>query len=254
MKEWKFMTSIKLIKIMVQGLMAKPKKDKSSNDAQQSVRIRANFIDKAKIEAQKQRYQDHLNGIAEAATNLFKSKTDNVEFVSTQDIITSSWFNASSSRLPMNTFNLRERCPALPKNLAGNYETTMLLDPPSYENASLIRKSLLRNGESFKRANPMPLPGFCGKTSCAFITTWCFSVEGKAAGLYLEGCEQVLHMPIMPVSILKTCPMDFAVVFRASLLTGEQGIIMFCKQADDHALANNADSVLGEVVNRSMFH
>lgn len=92
----------------------------------------------------------------------------------------------------------------------------MVLDPPSYSNASLIRKSLLPTSDgNFKRANPLRLPGFCGKTSCAFITTWCFSIDNKAAGLYLHNCEQLLHMPIMPISVLKMCLMDFGVVFNA---------------------------------------
>ena len=110
----------------------------------------------------------------------------------------------------------------------------------------------------------MRLPGFCGKTSCDFVTTWCFLLDGKTAGLYLQDCEQLLHMPIMPVSVLKMCPMDFGVVFNAcngdpsndngNRPNNKQAILMFCKEATDDVLAGNADSVLGNVVNSEMFY
>ena len=253
-KEWAFMSSAKFIKMMIQGVMTKPKQVCTNKNCPKfnelnSLRVRANYIDEEKVNVQKQMLQDSVNGTYDAST--FHGKANDVKFISTQDIITSSWFNASSSRLPMFTINLRKRCPELSTKLVGNYETSIIVDPPSYERAPLIRKAL-QSKPHFTRADPAPLPGFCGKTSCAFITTWCFSIEGNPSGLYLENCQQLLHMPIMPVSILKMCPMDFAVVFRAT--HDKRAILMFCKEATDKTLMNSPDSVLGGIVGEEMFH
>lgn len=61
-----------------------------------------------------------------AAAKAAGAKEDGVEYVSTNDIVTSTWANASSSDLLLMPVNFREKLPAYTPNDAGNYEGALV--------------------------------------------------------------------------------------------------------------------------------
>ena len=169
-KEMSWVASLPFVKMMVQGLMTKPIEicDKSSPGYEKlrGQRTRCFSIDKEKVAERKRLYAE---ADSRSKTGKLLTKVEDVSFISTNDVVSSAFFNATGARLPLFTMNLCRLCPEFAEDMAGNYETSLILDPPSYESPALIRRALL--GRPYRRARPMPLPGFCGKTSAAFITT-----------------------------------------------------------------------------------
>lgn len=164
-------------------------------------------------------------------------------FVSTNDIVTSTFGKATRSRVMYMAINWRNRMEGLSSKDAGNYETVLLYDPEGYETAGKIRESLEQEPPLLRKSS-MPLPGFCESlhSRVTMITNWAFSnFTGDLQLLEEPGTSTVLlHLPAYKPT---DSPMNFAVVFRARKDT--VAVVYFLTDVTAHDL-REAGAPLGE--------
>ena len=66
------------------------------------------------------------------------TKFEDLIFVSTNDVVSSAFFNVVYACLPMFTRNLRGSCPEFAEDMAVNYQAFLILYPLSYKSLDLI--------------------------------------------------------------------------------------------------------------------
>jgi hypothetical protein len=80
--------------------------------------------------------------------------------------------------------------------------------------------------------NPKPLPG-CSGACCGqmtMLTNWCFPFWEE---LKLEGCEQLLHLPLIDVNLV---PFDVSVVYKPG--AGQAALMFMVRSLDSDGLIN----------------
>lgn len=171
-----------------------------------------------------------------------KSKKDGVEYVSSNDILVSSFAKTVRAYFCIMAVNFKDRIKGIDKNDIGNYEGGLLLDWNTYNNPSNIRK-VLQNGMPFL-GTTMPIPGF----KKIFFSTICLvsNWSSFANNFILEECEQYLHLPIYA---LETFPTDTALIFNPK--PGKLAVIYFAKTVSRDELLLNCE--LGESVSTKIF-
>ena len=131
------------------------------------------------------------------------------EYLSTNDILTSSYGVFTKVRLLLMAINFRGKLKILNDKDAGNYEAVVLYDEKTYAKPSGIRQTLA-TGEPY-RGLVDKLPSFFEGIRCkmGLITNWStFSKE-----LCFTGCKEALHLPLNHAC--GKMPYEFAIVFRA---------------------------------------
>jgi hypothetical protein len=188
----------------------------------------AYFVDDEKIEALK---------LAQAAR-----AEDEAPFISTNDILTSSFIRVSCSRLCMSAINLRGRIDGISMVDAGNYEAALLYDDLQAATPQGVRATLL-SGPPFK-PTAKALPGVREGMFCnlGLITNW----ATFAGNLELSECEQVLHLPLHSI---KKMPFDCAIIFTPA--TGRTAVMYFLKRTSREQLLQGCE--LGDPVSRQLF-
>jgi hypothetical protein len=169
-----------------------------------------------------------------------------VSFVSTNDILTSHFCNATQARVTMMVINMRDKISIpITDNHAGCYEGCMLLDAPNYTDPSQIRKCLSAGAPYTRQTPSPPLPGLCGACPMALITSWAsfpFDIS------LLPGVDsQQLHLPCMQMPAM----MDVAVVFRPQ--PGKLAMLYLAKRATPQKLLHIDTTVLGASVDDAIF-
>ena len=71
-------------------------------------------------------------------TGKFITNFEDVSFISTNDVVSSTLLNAYDERLPMFTMNLRGCCPNFAEDMAGKYNTFLTLDPLILKTPAMI--------------------------------------------------------------------------------------------------------------------
>ena len=205
----------------------------------------ARFVDKEKIQHAKLESESRLG------------KSIHQTFAcSTNDILTSTFGNATKANLLLMAINLRNRLQEANNMDAGNYESVLTYDPPSYAKPEIIRQSL-HQGAPFKRVGGLPLPGFFKllRARFAMITNWAFPTF--KADLELVGTSSSeslkrgihLHLPIYhPSAVI----FPIAIIFRPSF--GKLAILYAGSPRDLSQEQLIADGTpLGDSVNDMMF-
>jgi len=170
-------------------------------------------------------------------------KTSLVPFLSTNDVLTSAFFAATSADFALMAVNLRGRLEGICELSAGNYEHCVYYVPADFC-PSAIRKSI-SNGR-MRRHSTDPLPDkVLTEGRIVLITNW--STFAKKAGVVFEGCEMLVHLPLPDALGFK----DYAIIFQSR--PGEIG--MLCR---GHGLCQSEDSlrisVLGEMLGARLQH
>lgn len=131
-------------------------------------------------------------------------------FVSTNDIVTSSYGNATFARVLLMAINLRGELSDLCNNDTGNYGALLVFGPHEKIKLISIRDTLQSGPPVFHRFNSEILPlGFLNFfTKISTTTSWIFPVFH---GLKLDECEQMLHTPLC---ILNMVPFDVCIIYR----------------------------------------
>jgi hypothetical protein len=172
----------------------------------------------------------HIDEARIAAAKEAGAKEDGVEFVSTNDILTSSWANATSADALLMPINFREKLPAYTPNDAGNYEGALVFGAADFLTPGALRKTLSTGPPTYKRgggAEVGPLPGGL-KARISMVTSWVFP---SFSALSVEGAEQLLHMPHCDV---KMVPFEIAVVYRPQ--AGKIAVVYFTRAIDSAGL------------------
>lgn len=175
---------------------------------------------------------------------------------STNDILTSTFANATKPDLLLMAINLRNRVQVAKDKDAGNYESVIMYDPPSYNTPEIIRRSL-RGGTPFIRSGGLPLPGFFKllRAKFAMITNWAFSTFKADFQLVSAVSSEnlmssiALHLPIYnPAAVV----FPVAIIFRPSF--GKLAI-MYAGSSRDLSLEQliSCGAPIGERLNDIMF-
>ena len=163
-----------------------------------------------------------------------KQNPEGAEYVSTNDVLTGSFGNAVGTDFLLMPLNYREKLPEFTSLDAGNYEGALVFGKGDFSNASSIRRTLNSGPPSFKRGagrdKVEPLPGCCGACcgKMGMLTSWVFPFFSEVK---LEGCEQMLHMPLCDVNMV---PFECGVVYRPR--AGSLAVVYFVRTINDAGL------------------
>ena len=167
--------------------------------------------------------------------------------VSHNDIITSAFGNCVDGRLINMAVNWRGRVEGIMDPFyAGNYEYVLWLDKQQYQSPLGVRECLQSGPPYFKSHGDRPLPGMWeALTKCKFgnIVNWAGFI-GEL--VFVEGCEQKLHVPIVPMNLI---PYETCLIFRP--VANRLAVMYFSKRFGRDEILEKMP--LGEPVSRDMF-
>ncbi|CAB9509811.1 expressed unknown protein [Seminavis robusta] len=156
----------------------------------------------------------HPQGMEEAKKQAAKVNND-VEFVSSNDVITSWFLQNCRCKFGMMALNFRGgRIAGHTETHAGNYENVICYRPQDSATPALIRQSI--QPPIFRRrvTNQEPLPGFWGQASGSFAIATNWASFAKPCFLGTD-CHEEFHMPLYDLSKLIPSTMVILVIFRA---------------------------------------
>jgi len=120
-------------------------------------------------------------------------KSENVNFVSTNDILTSDIAVTANVSLFQLVMNMRERIPEFEKLDAGNYMSGMFLNRDQYATPGSIRQKLIEMRPD-SAADWVPGAWKTLRSNFALITNWTSSFKGDLN--FDSRAKQLLHMPV----------------------------------------------------------
>ena len=119
-------------------------------------------------------------------------------WISTNDIITSTFFNATDCDQAIMALNFRGKVKNCNSNDAGCYFEQLILRPSDYRSASQIREIVNEIKMNKRQPQTSPMTSFehvTSKKQFGCISSW----YGFAKPVKLKGCpDQVLHIPLLP--------------------------------------------------------
>ena len=129
-----------------------------------------------------------------------------VPFVSTNDIITSAFSNATAAHTCMMAMNLRGRMDGLTEDHAGNYVNSLYFDTANSATPDRVRQSLLRPRFHCRDEPVKMFSRFC------LITNW----SSFSKPIHIPDCVEQQHQPLVcDIKRVAYTPMDTMVVYRA---------------------------------------
>lgn len=188
----------------------------------------------------------HLDEKKLADAKAEAAKDGEVPYVSTNDILTSGFFNACNTRIGMMGMDCREKLDGIGKDLAGNYVTALTMDPDTFATPATVRKMLSTKPYV---TTGRPLPGCCkwacGRESAKFamVTNWS-SFAGDM--VQLQDCEMVIHLPVQNPAY---CVYDLMIPFSSGV--GKVGVICWTVSTDEAGLCYALP--VGECVSTELF-
>ena len=162
-----------------------------------------------------------------ARVNEAKGKTeltDEVAFVSTNDILSSTFARATDCQVLLVPINFRQKLPAYTENDAGNYEGALCFTRDDCVTPALVRCTLNSGPPAYSRATAVGLPGGCStfNTRLSMVTSWVFPWYSE---LKISDCEQILHTPHCDVQMV---PFNITVVYRPR--AGQTAVAIFSRK------------------------
>eukprot|EP00605_Chrysophyceae_sp_TOSAG23-4_P001179 GSChrysophyteH1.ASY1.ANO1.1287.1 assembled CDS len=190
---------------------------------------------------------DRLTAAKAAAVTASKGTDNEVEYVSTNDIVTSAFFNETSARIGMMGMDCRGRIDGISNDLAGNYVTALTLDADSFGTPAALRKTL--SSQPYK-CTTQPLPTccrwMCGRDSSRFAmaTNWASFMSNT---LQILNCEAKCHLPMQP-------PADVQFDLMVPFLNGPGKMAVLCwTVSSDESGLHEALPVGDRISFRNMF-
>ena len=163
-----------------------------------------------------------VEGVARAKVDAKRRGT--VPFVSTNDILTSTFANAYGADVCFMAINYRGRISGVTDNLAGNYESVLLFDRTNAATPDRIRLTL-RHPHFHCRDEPMPPLLRSLSARYGIITNW----VSFSKPINIPGCVEQVHRPVYDVKAMRAqVPFDAAIVFRAG--AGKLGVFWMSKR------------------------
>uniref|UniRef100_A0A7S4DXL6 Uncharacterized protein n=1 Tax=Lotharella globosa TaxID=91324 RepID=A0A7S4DXL6_9EUKA len=180
------------------------------------------YINEEWVAAEKKRWKAKLESENKSANNNNDTKAGKkpAQFVSTNDVVTSWWFNLYGNSLAGMAINCRSRVEGCLDSDAGNYEHFMVYRRRDYATPALIRQSV----QNLRRSAdpPTPLPSFSelllNGSTMTIISNWA-SFYGDVE---LDGCTQQLHLPVYD--------------YEGETMPGQALVVLFRPRAGELAL------------------
>lgn len=166
------------------------------------------------------------------------AKEGKVPFVSTNDVLTSSFSSFMDPRLFMMTINFRNKLPGLSGESAGSYSGVVFYDKNGYSAPSTVR-NILQGGPPYVGVSG-GFPGILESLFCrlGLITnTVAFTLD-----FAFDGCEEVVHFPLFDFTLL---PYDIVYVFRPK--RGKLGVMYATRRFDGRHFASSSLPIGGSV-------
>ena len=173
------------------------------------VRLTARFLDLDEISAAKAREAESSGGGG---------------FVSTNDVVTSGFANIVNPRVLGMAINFRDKIENVERRDAGNYEYVLWFDKGTYATPSDVRNAFHQGRPPFETLSG-PLPGTWECLTSARFAMVNNHAFYKGELLAIDGCEEVLHLPVVPVDEI---PFDYALVWRGELFVSCRSILRIC--------------------------
>ena len=176
-------------------------------------------------------------------------------FVSTNDVIVSSFGSINSSDWLFMPLNFRNKLPAYNDNDAGNYEGSLLFGKGEYDSPADIRNCLKSGPPKYTRGanisgqadGKVPLPGCWGSTRAkmAMAVSWVFNSFSE---YQISNCEQLIHFPHTDCSLI---PFDLCVTFKPR--AGKTAVALFSRSTDEKGLVEGCP-VGAKVASAASYH
>lgn len=146
-----------------------------------------------------------------------------VSFVSSNDVLVSGLAKMAEARTYTMAMNFRGRIEGLEATDAGNYESALILDSAVYSSPATLRE-VLQRGPPY-RTHGEPLPALWESMGSHFAST--SSWAGFTGEMTLGGCQQLLHLPLVP---LENIPFECSCIFRPT--QRRLAVLAFTKRFD----------------------
>ena len=174
-------------------------------------------------------YAFHLDDEKVAEAKRKGAEGSGVDYVTTNDVLTSGFFNVTNSRIGWMGFDCRDRLEGFGSNLAGNYVTALVIDNEVFATPATLRQ-MYSSGTPYVTTK-RKMPGCCCNPSTfSQVSNW----SSFAMGLIkLEGCELSLHLPLLNPAY---CVFDMMIPFATGVGPGKKGVICFVTKTTEDAL------------------
>ena len=148
-------------------------------------------------------------GINRAGLDSIKAelKGGETDYVSSNDIITAAFLEASAPDVGIMACDIRSRLEDVPNEHAGNYGSTIKYIPEDFHPAQ-IRKSITA-GRCQRVSEAPQVPPGTEAFNISIITNWASFAENL---MPLDGCELLLHQPIGTTDVLGM--LSIAVIYQ----------------------------------------
>lgn len=181
--------------------------------------------------------------ISKVKNQVKESPASGVDFISTNDILSSSFAKATDSRICIMAVNLRSWVKDIGSNDAGNYAGGLLFDNEVSSQPTKIRKSFQAGLPVPSTAKPLPKFREAMKCKFSLISSWSDFQESHD----LEKCQQLLHLPLYDSK--KAFPLDSAVVFKAR--PNELAVMYFTKTVGQEKFLSDCE--IGDTISSKIF-
>jgi hypothetical protein len=153
----------------------------------------------------------HFNSAPPSPSTRQALATSRVDFVSTNDILTSWFFHICRTQVGQMAFNFRNRIPELTDSHAGNYEGMIGYQPEDYSHPTLIRRSIASARRQVStKFPPFVLSALRGSgLKLGLVTNW----TSFYRDVTFAECSSSLHLPILLASTFLPLA-DLGVIFR----------------------------------------
>ncbi len=152
-----------------------------------------------------------------------------VPFVSTNDILSSSYAQLTDSNAMIMAVNFRNRIPAITDKDAGNYEELLVIDKETSRTSEKIRTLISDLKNEVPKIN-LPKGSAKSKSNPVLITNW----AGFSQPLLIENAESLVHMPLYTS---KEITFDSCIVYcpQADIVSA----LLFMKDLDENKVRSH---------------
>ncbi|MCH2110847.1 MAG: hypothetical protein MK135_16130 [Polyangiaceae bacterium] len=149
-----------------------------------------------------------------------------VPFLSTNDILSSSYAQLCGSNALIMAVNFRGRISGINENDAGNYEELLVIDSVTSSQSQNIRLLVSDLAQQSKKIS-LPKGPAMAKSKPVLITNW----AGFSRALMLEGAQELLHLPLYSS---REITFDSCIVYRPH--ADRVAALLFMRDLDEAAV------------------
>jgi hypothetical protein len=152
-----------------------------------------------------------------------------VDFISTNDILSSCYAQLCDSNALIMAINFRDRIPSISKMDAGNYEDLLVINKENTRNSEILR-SLINDLANQARKINLPKGSAMAKSNPVLITNW----AGFSQTLEVKHAKELIHMPLYTS---REITFDSCIVYKPK--SGVVSALLFMKDLDENKVRSH---------------